>query len=65
MHPQRGRKTKATGSSRKQMKKPVKLVKKAKLTPASSHYPPVLNCLIREVILMMAKCVYALPLSYA
>jgi len=63
--PQRERKTKATRSLRKQMKKPVKPVKKAKLTPASSHYPPALNCLIGEVILMMAKCAYALPLSRA
>jgi hypothetical protein len=38
------------------MKKPVKPVKKAKLTLALSHYPPALNCLIGEVILMMVKC---------
>jgi len=63
---QKGRKTKVTGSLRKQMKKLAeKLVKEKKLTLASSHYLPQLNCLIGEVILMMAKCAYALPLSYA
>jgi hypothetical protein len=62
----RGRKTKATGSSKKQMKKLVKKpMKEKKLTLASPHYPPALNHLIGEVILMMAKCVYALPLSCA
>jgi len=42
-----------------------KLVKEKKLTLASSHYPSQLNHLIGEVILMMAKCAYALPLSPA
>jgi len=42
-----------------------KLVKEKKLTLASPHYPPALNNLIGEVILMMAKCAYALPLSCA
>jgi hypothetical protein len=69
MHPHRGKKTKATGSLKKQMKQTKKLAKKLvkekKLTPASSHYPPQLNHLIGEVILMMAKCVYALPISCA
>ena len=67
--PRKGKKTKATGSSRKQTKKQTKLAKKPekgkKLTLASSHYPPQLNRLIGEVILMMAKCAYALPLSCA
>jgi hypothetical protein len=64
--PQRGRKTKATGSSRKLTKKLAKKpVKEKKLTLASSHYPPALNHLIEEVILMMVKCAYALPLSHA
>ncbi len=43
----------------------LKLVKEKKLTLALSHYLPQLNRLIREVILMMVKCVYALPLSHA
>jgi hypothetical protein len=67
--PQKGRKTKATGSSTKPMKKQMKLAKKPekekKLTLASSHYPPQLNSLIGEVILMMANCVYAHPPSCA
>jgi len=67
--PRKGRKTKATGSSRKQTKKQMKPAKKPekekKLTLALSHYPPQLNRLIGEVILMMAKCAYALPLSHA
>jgi hypothetical protein len=67
--PHRAKKMKATGSSKKQMKqtkKPAKkLVKEKKLTLASSHYLPQLNHLIGEVILMMAKCAYALPISCA
>ncbi len=64
--PCKGKKTKATGSLRKQMKKPaLKPVKEKKLTLALSHYLPQLNHLIREVILIMAKYVYALPLSHA
>jgi ABC-type thiamine transport system ATPase subunit len=64
--PYKGKKTKATGSLRKQIKKLVKkLVKEKKLTLALSHYPPWLNHLIGEVILMMANCAYAHPLSYA
>jgi hypothetical protein len=48
------------------MKKPAKKpVKEKKLTLASSHYPPVLNRLIGEVILMMVNCAYAHPLSRA
>jgi hypothetical protein len=47
------------------MKPAKKPEKEKKLTLASSHYPPQLNCLIGEVILMMAKCAYALPLSRA
>jgi len=63
---QKGRKTKATGSLRKQTKKPAKKpVKEKKLTLALSHYPPALNHLIGEVILMMGNCAYAYPLSYA
>jgi hypothetical protein len=63
--PHKGRKTKATGSLKKQIKKLAKKpVKEKKLTLASPHYPSVLNHLIGEVILMMAKCAYALPLSY-
>jgi hypothetical protein len=54
---------------RKQTNKQIKLGKKPekekKLTPASSHYPPQLNCLIGEVILMMANCAYAYSLSHA
>jgi hypothetical protein len=42
-----------------------KLTKEKKLTPASNHYPPQLNRLIGEVILMMVKCAYALPISHA
>jgi hypothetical protein len=65
-HNTKGRKTKVTGSSKKQMKKLVKkLIKEKKLTLALPHYPPMLNHLIGEVILMMAKCAYALPLSHA
>jgi hypothetical protein len=48
------------------MKKPAKKpMKEKKLTPALSHYPPALNHLIGEVILMIVKCAYALPLSHA
>jgi hypothetical protein len=66
IYARRAKKTKATGSLRKQTKKLAKKpVKEKKLTLASSHYPSQLNCLIGEVILMMAKCVYALPLSCA
>jgi hypothetical protein len=42
--PCKGKKTKVTGSLRKQMKKLAKKpVKEKKLTLASSHYPPQLN----------------------
>jgi hypothetical protein len=47
------------------MKLAKKLEKEKKLTLALSHYPPQLNCLIGKVILMMANCAYAHPLSYA
>jgi hypothetical protein len=47
---------------KKLAKKPMK---EKKLTSALSHYPPALNCLIGEVILMMVKCAYALSLSHA
>ena len=63
--PRKGRKTKAIGSSRKQMKPVKKVVRLKRMTPLSSHYPPALKCLIGEVILMMAKCAYALLLSPA
>ncbi len=63
--PHKERKTKAIGSSRKQTKPAKKPVNSKEMTPLLSHYPPVLNCLIGEVILTMAKCVYALLLSLA
>ncbi len=63
--PCKGRKTKVIGSSRKQTKPALKLVNSKRMTPLSSHYPPALNRLIGEVILMMAKCAYALLLSHA
>ena len=63
--PRKGRKTKAIGSSRKQTKPAKKLVNLKRMTPLLNHYPPALNCLIGEVILMMAKCAYALLLSHA
>jgi len=63
--PHKGRKTKAIRSSRKQTKLAKKLAKSKRLTSLSSHYPPALNCLIGEVILMMAKCAYALLLFHA
>jgi hypothetical protein len=67
--PCRAKKTKVTESLKKQMKQTKKSAKKPikekKLTPASSHYPSQLNHLIGEVILMMAKCGYALPISHA
>ncbi len=63
--PHKGRKTKAIGSSRKQMKLALKPVNSKRMTPLLSHYPPALNHLIGEVILMMAKCAYALLLSHA
>jgi hypothetical protein len=67
--PRKEKKTKVTGSLRKQTKKQTKpakkLEKEKKLTLALSHHPPQLNHLIGEVILMMAKCAYALSLSHA
>jgi hypothetical protein len=41
--PHKGKKTKVTGSSRKQIKKLAKKLVEKKLTLALSHYPPQLN----------------------